>query len=500
MKIKSVAISAAVVTLCVLSNPTDVAAGIIGDLNNMFMSNSTSAGTINTKDRAGVFGGSISMRAPIMNVNIVAFDPPRIDAGCGGVDLYGGSFTFISSQQLIAILRSVAANIPGLAFKAAINAISPSLGGLLQEFQTLLQNMNNLAKNSCAMAKMIVDPFEKKIANAVSGDGSTGSALSGFFSDASGALKKFNDDTAGYFNKTGQVTPTSGNQVVKAVVASGSGSLLGMAGIPNIDGSPDNPQDPNSLNNRLLVSVLGYEIAGVNCSKQNEAGRPDTSANTANANMKTIECVGPATITLDDLVKGGGTGSARPDNPLSIYECVNPNGYGTPDGGFDPQICTSMKKSNFNYSGIKGWVNQMLFGNGDPGLGITSTSIVGKATSGSSYTLDTQQQAFLKQSGVPLIPLFTSTSNPAFRIEIARKLSNRIVDCVSASFGEALYKSANNVQNSAQYVLSDNIRDNIKNLRTDYMAKQESCLKDRALIDVITHINEGTKLMALRVQ
>lgn len=482
------------------------AAGILGDMSAMFMSNSTASGTIQTKDRVGVFGGSFSMRAPVTSVNLVAFDPPRIDAGCGGIDLYGGSFTFINSQQLVALFRKVAANAVGLAFKAAIKAISPSLDALLTEFQTLLQNMNNLAKNSCHLAHLVVDPVERSVANAVHGDGSVGSTSSNIFSDATSALEGFLHTANSFFEKQGEVNPKSGNQVVKAALGSGAASIMGFAGIPNVDGSGDDASDPNSLNNQILVSVLGYDISGVPCTKTNAAGTADTSASTANSSLGQIVCSGPGRITLDDLVKGGGTGSTRPNVPLQLYRCENPSGYGTPDGGFDPQVCTKMKTINFNYSGIQGWVNTMLFGNADPGLGVMPGSIVGLFNSGTSVgvsssatgvpTLSTGQIQFMNQAGVPLVPLLTRTSNPATRISIAQRLSPYIVDCVAARMGEALYKGANEVQNSNGYELSDDVKKRIADLRSDYLAKQFACLSDNRVYKVVVELNEATRLRA----
>ena len=102
-----------------LSGPAVCGAGVLGDLNSMFMSNASSSGVINTKDRTGVFGGSVNIRAPVQAVTLVSFDAPRLTAGCGGVDLYGGSFSFINGQELTAVFRQVAANAGGLAFKAA---------------------------------------------------------------------------------------------------------------------------------------------------------------------------------------------------------------------------------------------------------------------------------------------------------------------------------------------------------------------------------------------
>ena len=73
-----------------MATPALTNAGILADLSNMFMSNSTSATTIHTKDRVGMMGGSLYLRAPVKSVTIVAYDFPRLNAGCGGVYLFGG--------------------------------------------------------------------------------------------------------------------------------------------------------------------------------------------------------------------------------------------------------------------------------------------------------------------------------------------------------------------------------------------------------------------------
>ena len=79
----------------------------------MFMSNATPPQAYSSQSRGGFVGGGISVRAPISNINLVAFDPPRLAAGCGGIDMYGGSFTFINSSQLAALFRQIAANAAG---------------------------------------------------------------------------------------------------------------------------------------------------------------------------------------------------------------------------------------------------------------------------------------------------------------------------------------------------------------------------------------------------
>lgn len=483
-----------ILTVVVLSAPLLCHAGIMADMNKMFMSNTTAPGTISTKDRVGSFGGSFSMRAPIRSVNVVAFDAPRLNAGCGGIDLYGGSFSFINSQQLVQIFRSVASNAAGLAFKAAIKAISPSLDALISEFQTLMQNMNNLAKNSCQLAHVIVDPAEKAIANALDGDGAVGTVQKNMFTDSMASLTGYLADANNMFKKAGEVTPKLGNQAMKGIISSGASVTLGLAGLVNIDGSTDDASNPNSLNNRLLISVTGYEVSGLPCSNTNANGQPNTSQAVSTNNLGTIACTGVATITLDDLFKGGGTGSINPSLPLTLYECLNPSGSGTPNGGFDPQICTQMKSSPFHYAGVLGWVNTMLFGSPDPSNAISADSIVGKFNSGASFKFSTGQAQFINQSGLPLTLFLTKTSNPNERIAIAQKLGGHAGNCVTALLGNAIYKAANNIQNNGGYILNEDSKKRIDQMRTDYLAKQDLCHNSKIVLETAQQINEGIRI------
>lgn len=472
------------------------AGGIMADLNRMFMSNSSQATTLSTRDRVGVFGGSVTMRTPIKPINLVAFDPPRLNAGCGGVDLYGGSFSFINGQELIAVFRSVASNAAGLAFKAAIKVISPSLDSLITEFQSLLQNINNLAKNSCSLAHLIVDPNERAIADAVDGDGSVGSSLKSMFSDATSALKAYNANATDYLTKQGEVNPKAGNQTAKAVLASGSSAILGMAGLPNTDGSLDKADDatnPNSLNNRVLISLLGYDISGTNCSTSNEDGVSDTTASVSANSLGRIKCSGVALLTLDDFVKGGGAGSTEPNNPLKLYTCMNPLGAGVANGGFDPQVCTKMQREDFAYPGIAGWANTMMFGS-PTDTTVSATSILGLMNSGASGKFTTAQVQFIKQTGIPLVGLMSKTSNPDFRRTIAIRLLEPVKDCVAASMGLAMYKAALGIQNNNSYVLSDDVKRNIDRLRTDYMTRENACVRDKSKLEITQLLNEAAKL------
>jgi conjugative transfer pilus assembly protein TraH len=121
------------------------------------MTNATSP-TAHLGQRRGVItGGSVISRNRILSTNLVSFVPPSFSAGCGGIDLYGGSFSFINLNQFVTLMRSIAANAAGYAFQLAINAMCPDCGNIMSDLQKKVQQLNQMFSNSCQLAQGLVN-------------------------------------------------------------------------------------------------------------------------------------------------------------------------------------------------------------------------------------------------------------------------------------------------------------------------------------------------------
>ncbi len=101
-------------------------------------------------------GGSLYMRTPVRNYQIASISPPSFRAGCGGIDLFAGSFSFINKEQFVALLRNIGNNAVGAAFNLALCSMSPDLCDILKYLQDQASKMNNLNINSCQAAEGIV--------------------------------------------------------------------------------------------------------------------------------------------------------------------------------------------------------------------------------------------------------------------------------------------------------------------------------------------------------
>ncbi len=479
---------------------------VLGNLSSVFFSNTTSASALSTNDRVGFTGGGASIRTPIVTANLISFDPMRANSGCGGLDLYGGSFSFINGQALVTLMKAVATNSVGLAFKIGIQTIFPQLSHLISEFQAVIQDLNKLAKNSCNLAHMIVDTSAKALGMNVNGDGNINAANQGIFGDAFSALDGptgYLQQADAYLKKAASFNQFSGNNVWKGVVASGAGSMLGAIGLPS---DMQDSSNPNTPNNRLLVSITGFSVAGLPCDGQNNGvstastGGINSTGRSGPPDSTKSSCRFKPTITLSDLVAGGGidTGNA----PLKMYTCINTNGDASQPGP-DAQICSQVSSDDFSYAGINGFINIQLFGTpAEPAdaSGITSDSILGVLLGGgkTAQTLSSTQIAFIK--GSPL-PLMAYLENPAAsganaKVQVARKLRRPIADCLAASIGQAIYKAALTAQTNNSYDFTET-KEPLAQLRRDYEKKIDQCTSSQEQQSLITWLKNSTDLSSV---
>lgn len=102
-------------------------------------------------------GGSLYVRHPTRTIYPVNFQLPMADAGCNGINLYTGAFSFINSQKLIETLKSIGSNASSYAFSLALKQMSPLIMTQIEEVQAKLSWANELSLNSCNAGKMLVN-------------------------------------------------------------------------------------------------------------------------------------------------------------------------------------------------------------------------------------------------------------------------------------------------------------------------------------------------------
>lgn len=142
-----------------VASPATTHAGLDDELKGVFdgMMNVTPADAYMTQRRGVITGGSLQMRNRMVNPNLVSFVPPRFKAGCNGIDLFMGSFSFINSEQLTQLMRNIAQAAVGYAFQLAIEGMCPTCAQVMSKLQKDIEFLNSLMRNSCEAAKKLVD-------------------------------------------------------------------------------------------------------------------------------------------------------------------------------------------------------------------------------------------------------------------------------------------------------------------------------------------------------
>jgi len=154
--------TAAIGAIALALSPIHMQAGDLNaEVNNMFnnlgaIGNYTAPGAFRGQTFGTYAGGNLFMRAPNKVYQLAAIQFPSAKAGCGGIDVFGGSFSHISAAEFKNMLRNITAALPGIAFQLALESVSPLLGGLTKWAKGLETWINNARINSCETAKAIV--------------------------------------------------------------------------------------------------------------------------------------------------------------------------------------------------------------------------------------------------------------------------------------------------------------------------------------------------------
>jgi conjugative transfer pilus assembly protein TraH len=423
-------------------------ASLQDSLNGMFqMANSTAPGLVATQNRGALVGGGVAMRSGIQAINIAAFDPPRFNAGCGGLDVFGGSFSFINSQQLVSLFRSIAANSVGMAFQLAISAINPSLAGMMEKFQKMVQEMNKAMGDSCHVAQGLFAMAKNSIGTeeAVDSDSSmiaqaTGAASS-FFDGITSRISSFNQGAINVAKNPTQLAQSKqGNPVWKAITTTlPSGSMPN--GYTMIDSNAQ-------FSNEILMSLVGTIWVGpspqATTSTDNKT-ETDSSTNTTKQY--------PAIIVLHDLIVGNTDG-----RKLKKYTC------------YDTQSCwitSAPGGDTFSYDGIAGYVNKMLFGAADITAGIQSGSILDVIqTGGAGFTK--AQSDFLSQFRTPVVGALKKSATNSFMVQQAgADLASLMVTELALKYGELADRQARTIFAGTTYQKPDGFDESRKILKKD---------------------------------
>ncbi len=81
---------------------------------------------------------------------------PSLNAGCGGIDAYLGSFSMISGEEIQRFVKQIMSNAQGYAFDLALQTMVPELKQAKDFLQKLASDVNSSNMSSCQAAQGII--------------------------------------------------------------------------------------------------------------------------------------------------------------------------------------------------------------------------------------------------------------------------------------------------------------------------------------------------------
>jgi conjugative transfer pilus assembly protein TraH len=405
----------------------DARAELQGEMDRMFgsMVNVSPPTVWETQRRGGISGGSLNLRNRVVNDQLVSLVPPSFEAGCGGIDFFMGSFSFISKEQFVNLMRAIAANASGYAFNLALGAICEKCQQVMETLQKKIQELNQHLGNSCQLGKgLAID-----VASAVQGKQvQEGGLISMVEGSAQGIFDSFTKtDNKNPIDKANAVAPqrvdeeVKGNLMWRALKKAGSNSWFAR-GDDRLD--------------EVIMNVTGTIIVGDD--------KKDKSNKGNSLEVKRIE---GKRVPLRTLVKGGG---------INIYTCDTKDENG----------CKNPSKApvDLQIKGFEVMLRDAMLGDG------SSVGIIAKHRAGSGE-LSNLEKSVLAQTEIGGLLLRLNAHSEHAARTFADQAAPHIAVHYAMSILDGLVRAAETASATAENAHAKELLQMIGEARTNMMAE-----------------------------
>lgn len=460
-----------------------------GMINGMF-SAMGSPSAVSTANSEVYSLGYVATRNQIVNPNLIAFAPPHFSAGCGGINMYFGSWSFINGAQLQQLLTAIGQAAATFLFQMAVQAMCQQCSAVLDDLQKASQDMNKLLHNSCQLAAgLFTSPKNfgtqtwKDITNA---DTDLGKAADDFASDfgpssilnnPGQAWKTLSTNVAsqwGYSAFSTSSTPPTGSSASSCADFSTLANSIKFGNMTwkalvNNDASAALGAPNDGVTTELMMSLLGTTVVlPTGATTPPSSGTTAANgANTGNTTGTRVSQTQVATLTLKDLVDGVQSAPViacltQNDVNGQTYDafagtCAATTTSGTTTSStLSPMGClkitndSSQTLGTLNYGGIKNMVHCLLFGQDvsgnpvtckndwpDPNTGNAPLGLVADMSSATGMPT-AQEKQIADMSPIPVYALMSDVSHKGAIIRyIAQEAEPYIVASIASAFGRA---------------------------------------------------------------
>jgi len=297
-----------IILILILFFPSLLFADVNSDLNNFFdglgiVTNTTAPHAYQGQQAGYYSGGSIYSRNSVRNFQLVQLDLPSFRAGCGGIDLFAGGFSYINNDQLVALMRNIMNNAKGYSMLLALEEVTPQIGNINKFLTDLANKVNSMNINSCETAESLVGGLWPKTQMAQQQVCRDIGSSTGIFNDWAKARQGCTSDDAQYNFDTTMRAGSTDPQYKNLVLDNGNIAWKALQANNLVSGDQQFAE--------LLMSFSGSIII-----KKNGTGKD------ANINIANLDSLATNSSLLKAILYGDKATFYKCDEPS---QCLNPS-------------------------------------------------------------------------------------------------------------------------------------------------------------------------------
>lgn len=267
--------------------------------------------------RPGVDFGRVRVRIPHFTPQIFSFTPPSVNSSCSSMDIIGGSFSMMSLNDLIQLLRNITAGTLTYALGQSIRSLCPPCWTGITDIQKKIQQANDMLQNSCQISQelgqKLSDGFKSARCSVVDSEGYVGDFWECQNNEANDGQESINNAALA---ETKTEKPAMGNLVYEALTPYHSSNqfplsniIFGVTGFTDVEiimnlvgtkivretGSPVE-QGPVLFPEQFSTIVSGVENIDNKTLKLWKCSGSISTTGLPSASSKTYQCMDPDPI------------------------------------------------------------------------------------------------------------------------------------------------------------------------------------------------------------
>ncbi len=143
-----------VILIFLLLSPYPAHSGYIDDW--VAQRTETSPGYFEGQKRGYFNGGGFSARLYTSNDYLLSVTPPKIKAGCGGIDVFMGGFSFLDANYLVSKAQNILTAAPFIALDLSLSVLCEQCIKAVKSAEAIANQLNSLQFDDCKASKVMV--------------------------------------------------------------------------------------------------------------------------------------------------------------------------------------------------------------------------------------------------------------------------------------------------------------------------------------------------------